>query len=188
MSSLGWRLSLAWLVATVLVACDAPKDDLPDWIAAQKNKPVVEGTRPPKATDEWRTADKPQPAASSPWAYMSKANVDPFADKQLKPVGSANKTSTGISPNLQRRKESLEAFPLESLRFVGVMRQADQMMAIIKSPKGSHSVQVGRYMGQNHGQVQSISQDKMVLREIIQQQDGEWTYQSTSLTLQEAGS
>jgi type IV pilus assembly protein PilP len=188
MSAWGRLLGLWGLAVMVLAACDAPKDDLPDWIAAQKNKPLMEDPRRPKATDEGRMADKPLPAASSPWTYLSKANLDPFADKQLKPVGSANKTSTGISPNLQRRKESLEAFPLESLRFVGVMRQADQMIAIIKSPKGSHSVQVGRYMGQNHGQVQSISQDKMVLREIIQQQDGEWTYQSTSLTLQEAGS
>jgi type IV pilus assembly protein PilP len=188
MNSFGWRLSLSWLVVMALAGCDAPKDDLPAWIAAQKNKPSMEGPRPFKGADEGRMADKPLPAASSPWVYLSKANVDPFADKQLKSVGSQTKASTGISPNLQRRKESLETFPLESLRFVGVMRQADQMVAIIKSPKGSHGVLVGRYMGQNHGQVQSISQDKMVLREIIQQQDGEWIYQSTSLTLQEAGS
>jgi Tfp pilus assembly protein PilP len=207
-----WPLMAAFLCC----ACQQQDDDLRAWIAAQKNKPPALiapspnaitseasassslAAHPPVAAlvSKKTAASQKAPALNVPndtspktrAAELGLQNAGPFADKQLRPVSNQSNTGHGVAPDFQRRKESLEAFALEALQFVGVLQQGDKTAGIIKSPQGSHSVQVGRYVGQNHGQVQSVSHNQIVLREIIQVQDGAWTYKITHMKLQEAGS
>lgn len=95
-------------------------------------------------------------------------------------------TSGGIKPDINRRKEELEAFPLEILKMVGTVSIKSNLWGLIKADDGTiHRVQVGNYMGHNYGKIIRISLDKIELMEIVSDKQGSWREQQTSLTLTE---
>ena len=78
---------------------------------------------------------------------------DPFgpAKIELAAKSASSSTTSGLKPDLNRPKEPLEAFPLESLKMVGVLQQKNTNFALIKADTGLYRVKVGNYMGQNFG-------------------------------------
>ena len=90
-------------------------------------------------------------------------------------------------PDLNRRKEALEAFPLESLQMVGTLEQKRVNYALIKTPdKNLYRVKVGNYVGQNFGVISAISDSAVTLKEVIQDSSsGSWTERTSSLQLLE---
>ena len=113
------------------------------------------------------------------------------ADGQLNDPFKARKAqstkTTGIQPDFNRPKEPLEAYPLESLQYVGSLSKNNSQYALIKTPDNSiQQVSIGNYMGQNFGIVTQISENEVVLKEIIQDElSGDWAEQTTSVGLQE---
>lgn len=107
---------------------------------------------------------------------------DPFRARKAQ----SNKT-TGIQPDFNRPKEPLEAYPLESLQYVGSLSKDKLTYALIKTPDNSiQQVSIGNYMGQNFGIVTEITENEVVLKEIVQDDlSGDWTEQSSSISLQE---
>lgn len=107
---------------------------------------------------------------------------DPF--KARKAQSSSN---NGLQPNLNRPREPLEAFPLESLKYVGLLTKAKLQYALIQPPdSGVQQVKIGGYMGQNFGVVTEITENAVMLKEIVQDETtGDWTERSTSINLQE---
>ncbi|MBS0298918.1 MAG: pilus assembly protein PilP [Proteobacteria bacterium] len=90
----------------------------------------------------------------------------------------------GIQPDLARRKEVLEAYPLESLSMVGTLQQHDKIFALIKSPDGTlYRVQTGNYLGQNFGKINHISESEVKLSEIVQDGVNEWIEKTSALML-----
>ncbi len=97
----------------------------------------------------------------------------------------AQSSHNGIQPDLNRRKEVLESFPLESLSMVGSLERDEVIFALIKSPEGTlHRVKVGRYLGQNYGKINGISESEVKLREIVQDGVNEWTERVSTLLLE----
>jgi type IV pilus assembly protein PilP len=81
----------------------------------------------------------------------------------------------GLRPDANRRKEPLEAFPLDSLRMVGTVERGGQRWAIIKDTDGTvHRIATGSYIGQNDGKIESISEEKMIINELVLDAAGTW--------------
>ncbi|HEY0268984.1 MAG TPA: pilus assembly protein PilP [Methyloradius sp.] len=107
---------------------------------------------------------------------------DPFKARKAK-----NSSAGGIQPNLARAKEPLEAYPLESLKYVGLLAKQKLTYALIKTPDGNiQQVKIGNYLGQNFGVITEISDNSVTLKEIVQDDlTGDWTDRTSSINLQE---
>ena len=93
-------------------------------------------------------------------------------------------TGGGIKPDTSRRKEELEAFPLDVLKMVGTVTMKSTVWGLVKADDGTiHRVQVGNYMGKNYGKIIRINADKIELMEIVPDKPGTWREQQTSLGL-----
>ena len=85
----------------------------------------------------------------------------------FKPVDQ-RKTTDLFAPDQKRKKQPLEAFPLDALKFVGTLKQGSEEWALIKLPDEQiNRIRVGEYMGQNYGRVISIQDDFIKLEETI---------------------
>jgi type IV pilus assembly protein PilP len=92
-----------------------------------------------------------------------------------------------LQPNLNRPKEPMEAYPLESIKYVGSLSKAKLSYALLKTPdNGVQQVKVGNYVGQNFGMVTRITDNEVQLKEIIQDDlSGDWIERINTLTLEE---
>lgn len=86
---------------------------------------------------------------------------------------------------MDRRREPLEAYPLESMQMVGVLEQGRTVHALVSVNNTLHQVKVGHYMGQNFGVVTAISESEVTLRELVEDVYGDWVERTSSLVLQE---
>ncbi len=94
--------------------------------------------------------------------------------------------SSELQPDLKRRKEVLESFPLESLKMVGSLQQKNVIFALIKSSDGTlHRVNAGNYIGQDFGKIDHISESEVKLREVVQDGVNEWTERVSTLMLED---
>jgi type IV pilus assembly protein PilP len=123
-----------------------------------------------------------------PVPYQAFDQADPFSTAKIELVTkSASSGGGGLKPDFNRPKEPLEAYPLESLKMVGVLQQRKASFALIKADVGLYRVKVGNYMGQNFGLITSITESQVQLRELIQDPAGDWTERQSTLQLQEVG-
>ena len=89
-------------------------------------------------------------------------------------------------PNLDRPKEELEEFPLESLRMVGYLQRAHVGYGVIRSADGRlHRIKAGNYVGMNFGQVISVTDTEIKVKEMVQDSAGDWSERESSLQLVE---
>jgi type IV pilus assembly protein PilP len=90
-----------------------------------------------------------------------------------------------IRPDLNRSKEQLEQYSFGSLSMVGtIKRESDQLWALISVPNsGIHKVKEGYYVGQNHGKVIRVSQQRIDIIEIVPNGVGGWLERPRSLVL-----
>lgn len=114
-------------------------------------------------------------------------NPDGKLNDPFKPRKAQSAKTTGVQPNFNRPKEPLEAYPLESLKYVGSLSRGNLKYALIKTPDNSiQQVTIGNYMGQNFGIVTEITESEVMLKEIVQDDlSGDWTEQTSSVALQE---
>ncbi len=118
-----------------------------------------------------------------PFTYDNDTNLpDPF-----KPRKPELKASRGLNqPNLNRPKEELEDYPLESLKMVGYLSQKGVGEALIRSSEGKiYRVKAGNYIGLNFGQVTSVTETEVKIKEMVQDSVGDWTERESSLQLAE---
>ena len=90
-----------------------------------------------------------------------------------------------MAPDLNRRKEPLEAFPLEQLKMVGTLTQTGVTYALVKADKTLYRVKKGNYLGQNFGLITEITDTEVKLKEIVQDTAGDWTERQSVLPLLE---
>lgn len=92
----------------------------------------------------------------------------------------------GVKPDLQRKKDELEAYALDTLRIVGTLTNQKGLWALIRAQDGSiHRIQAGQHMGLNYGRVIKILPNKIELMEIVPDRPGTWREQAASLALAE---
>jgi type IV pilus assembly protein PilP len=125
----------------------------------------------------------PQVKAYEPMSYNAFDLPDPFKPRKIEPERTA---SGGPSPDYNRRKEPLEAYPLESLKMVGTLERGKQRWALIKTPDGNlYRVRDKNYMGQNFGVIAMITDSSITLKELIQDTTGSWSERTSNLQLLE---
>lgn len=171
-------LVLLGLVLT-LAGCGASgEDELRQWMADQKRQ-----TKP-------RVAPISEPKQFKPENYTQATVIEPFSNQKLTQALKQESSQTAasgalIAPELARRKEALESFPLDSMVMVGTMVRAGQPVALVKVDNLLYQVRPGSYLGQNFGRVTKISETDVRLREIVQDAVGEWIERTATLQLQE---
>ncbi len=177
--SISWKSGASVLLAFSLVACaDAGDDELRNWMVDQRNS-----MRPKKVLVS-------EPKAFKPQAYSDKDLLDPFNFRKLT-SGFQNDAanpiinSALIAPELSRRKEPLENFPLDTMGFVGSLKKTDKQAALLRVDKLIYQVNVGSYIGQNYGKITQITETELSVREIVQDAAGEWIERQAVLQLQE---
>jgi type IV pilus assembly protein PilP len=136
------------------------------------------------------TQPVPEPKQFAPFAYEGKALLDPFDPQKMVLAvarqAQARASTSSIKPDLDRRREALEGFPLDQLKMVGTLRQQGNNVALIDAAGQTFMVRAGNYMGQNFGVVTKISETEVDLKEIVQDAAGEWVERPAKLELQEA--
>ena len=90
-----------------------------------------------------------------------------------------------MAPDLNRRKEPLEAFPLEQLKMVGTLSQDKETYALVRADKTLYRVKKGNYMGQNFGLITDVNESEIKLKEIVQDSAGDWAERQSVLPLLE---
>lgn len=167
-------LPLAWLGG----CADPGQEELEQWMREQRNitKPNV--------------APLPEPKKFVPQPYAQTGAIEPFSNQRLlqalrQQSGSATANAALVAPELNRRKEPLEAIPLDAMRMVGSIDKGNQRVALLKVDNLIYQVRPGNYIGQNYGRIQKITETEIVLREIVQDATGEWMERPATLQLQE---
>ena len=93
------------------------------------------------------------------------------------------KTDDKAAPNVNRPKEPLEQFPLDALKFVGVLKQGSLVWGLISLPGGEIvRVKNGNYMGKDFGKIISIGNTSLKLEETVQV-EGKWEKKVTTFNL-----
>lgn len=120
-----------------------------------------------------------------PFAYDNSTSLpDPFKPRK-QDARSANRSGQN-QPDLDRPKEELEDYPLESLKMVGYLFQRNVGHAVVKSSEGKiYRVKAGNYIGLNFGQILSVSETEVKIKEMVQDSAGDWTERESSLQLVE---
>ena len=93
--------------------------------------------------------------------------------------------SNGLRPDIDRLKEVLEDFPLDTLRLKGTIDDKDGIKwGLIFAPDNAiHRVIEGNYMGQNHGRIIFVSDQTIQLTEIVPDGLGNYIERSSAITL-----
>lgn len=131
----------------------------------------------------------PQVRPYEPVAYQAENEVDPFRPDRIEvaaAAGGAAPSASGKQPDLDRPKEPLEAFPLESIQMVGSLTQGGETHGLVKAGPNLYRVRKGNYMGQNFGVITGIDETQISLKELIQEGTGDWVERASALQLQEA--
>ncbi|AGX87573.1 pilus assembly protein PilP [Candidatus Symbiobacter mobilis] len=173
---------LLTLAATLLLAaCGASsEEELQQWMTEQRTqahpkvKPIAE------------------PKQFKPETYTMLGQVEPFSNQKLTQALKKESTlaaSNGalVAPELTRRKEPLEEYPLDSMTMVGTMVQEARPVALVLVNNLLYQVRVGDHLGQNYGRVMDIDETQITLREVVQDSAGEWVERLAHLQLQEKG-
>ena len=128
----------------------------------------------------------PEPKDFLPYAYGAKDTVDPFdPNKLLGELARAAATSNNPNqPDLQRPRELLETFPLDTMQMVGMMEKGGTRYALLQVDRSLYQVKTGQRIGQNFGVVTHVGEDAVDIREVVQDAAGEWTGRMTKLELQ----
>jgi len=129
----------------------------------------------------------PQVRPYEPVPYQAENEVDPFRPDRIEVAVASGATpaASGKQPDLDRPKEPLEAFPLESIQMVGSLTQGQDTFGLVKAGPNLYRVRKGNYMGQNFGVITGIDEAQISLKELIQEGSGEWIERASSLQLQE---
>jgi type IV pilus assembly protein PilP len=168
-------LAATALAAFALAGCSGDQQELSQWMDQQRRevKPSVQPLSPPKKFN--------------PQAYVALGGVEPFSNQKLTVAlkQEARQPNSLLSAELNRRKEPLEAYPLDSMSMVGSVTKAGRPYALLRVDNLLYQVKQGDYLGQNYGKITKISETDVSLREIVQDAAGEWIERTSALQLQE---
>ena len=169
------RLAVVFL-ALLLAACgrgisskpgDAP--NLEKWTADVRARPAPP-LEPLPVMQQFETFE-----------YAAQDLRDPFSA-----VFSDSGSGSGPRPDSNRRKQTLEQFPLDSLDMVGTLHTGASMVALVMAPdRVTHRIRPGAYLGQSDGRVTSVREDKIELVELVPDGAGGWLERPASIALED---
>jgi type IV pilus assembly protein PilP len=162
----------------LLGACSgSSQEELRQWIADNSARLLQEKSSIPGL---------PQVKPYEPVPYSVDGSLDPFKSAKIEP-DAKYKQAIGNGPDFaarELRNSLLEKYPLESLKMIGYMNVKNIPLAVIQVDDKIKQIKVGDYIGLNFGIVTKITDREVVLRELIEDNAGDWSEQTSSLYLQ----
>jgi type IV pilus assembly protein PilP len=163
------------LLGALVAGCGGEQEELQEWMDQQRReaKPNVDPLSAPKKF--------------TPQAYVALTGVEPFSTQKLTVAlkQETRQPNSLLAAEINRRKEPLEAYPLDSMSMVGSVVKGGRPYALLKVDNLLYQVKSGDYLGQNYGRITKISETDVALREIVQDAAGEWIERPGALQLQE---
>ncbi|RYH24785.1 MAG: pilus assembly protein PilP [Alcaligenaceae bacterium] len=143
-----------------------------------------------RATTRSRVVPLTEPKQFNPQSYVVATGTDPFSVDKLSQALRRDSTQSVtnaalVSPEMARRKEPLEAYPLDTMTMVGSLNKTGTPTALLNVDKLLYQVRLGEYLGQNYGKIVKITETGIQIREIVQDASGDWIERMTALDLQE---
>ena len=171
-----WRIGLIALSTLGLAACQQDMNDLRQFVETTKAKPPG------------RVEPIPPFIPYQNFEYTVQNLRDPFEsiglNQQVETVGEISEGTTGPRPDMDRVREPLEDFPLDTLKFKGTLTKNGEKWGLIFAPDNTiHRVQVGNYMGQNHGRIYELSDTEIKLTEIVPDGLGNYIERQAAIAL-----
>ncbi len=170
------RITLVTVMTGLLSACNQGMGDLQQFILQVKTQPPGRITPIPEF----------QPYQN--FEYNSQDLRDPFKlvdfRRPEKIPDEIGLLASGPRPDIDRVREPLENFPLDTLRLKGTVTQNGVKWGLIFAPDNTiHRVLEGQYMGQNHGRIISVSDELIELTEIVPDGLGNYIERSSAVAL-----
>lgn len=175
-SRAGVHISTAVLLITGMAGCgDASVQEVKQWMDDVKRETRV---AIPKLSE---------PKKFTPFIYNVKNDIDPYNPGKLSTALAKSQSSSGggFKPDLDRRREPLESYPLDTLKMVGTLQKPGLSYALLQTDKTIFQAKVGNYIGQNFGMITKISDNEVELKEVVQDAAGDWVERKAKLELQE---
>jgi type IV pilus assembly protein PilP len=170
----GLRCLFLWGLPFLLLSCaDRGLEDLDTFMAEKRAAPG--GLIEPVPTFEGYEA----------FAYSAATLRSPFdrpIDIRQLAVPSAR---AALRPDANRSREYLERYTLDSLVMVGSLQRNGQDWTLIKDPEGGiHRVQVGDFMGRDHGRIVDMGAAFIAVIEIVSDGTGDgWVERPRTIEL-----
>lgn len=170
------KIIMPVFIVMTLSACQQEKQDLNVFVAEVKLRPHAD------------IAPIPVMKPYEKFSYAAADLRDPFVPTVIEiPANEENvkMIDNGIHPDSQRLKEALEFYSLSELVLVGTLEQeSDGIWGLVRAPDGIiHRVQIGNYIGQNHGKVLTITDVDLTLKEIVPDGNGGYLEHDASLSV-----
>lgn len=169
------RMVIAACLVLSLSACgrgitstpgDAP--NLEKWIADVRARPAPP-LEPLPVMQQFETFE-----------YAAQSLRDPFSDAW------SNTDGGGLRPDPDRRKETLEQYPLDSLDMVGTIGGGANLIALVMAPdKVTYRVRPGAYLGQSDGRITGVQEDRIELVELVPDGAGGWLERPAAIALED---
>jgi type IV pilus assembly protein PilP len=163
------RCAVLLLAVAALSGCGSGTSDLETWVATIKAKPAPP-LPPVPVLQQFET-----------FIYNDQGLRDPFA-----PPVDTRTAASGPRPDPDRRKQPLEAYPLDSLNMLGTLNtnSAGAIVGLVMSPdKVLHRVTPGTYMGQSDGKVTAVHPDKIDITELVPDGAGGWIERPATIAI-----
>ena len=152
-----------------LSACSQGSEDLNEWMAQTQREAkaeIIPFQAPPLPVAP--VYNPPQPTGFNAFDFRRMETVK----------------KGGNAPDTNRVKETLEKFSLENMRYVGILKSKQKVSGFIEVEGYVYTVGVGNYLGQNYGRIQSITENSIILNELIEDSTGNWVSRKAELPLQ----
>ena len=157
------------LVALSLGGCTRGSRDLEAWVAEVRARPAPP-LDPLPVMKQFETFE-----------YAAQHLRDPFSPPTPDADGGG-----GMRPDPNRRKEVLEAFPLDSLDMVGTIGAGDDVIGLVMGPdRVTYRVRPGNYMGLSEGRVVGVFEDRIDLVELVPDGAGGWLERQAKIALED---
>ena len=168
---------LSALCLTLLAGCgDSDVAEINSWMAQVKRDTKV------------NVKPLSEPKTFVPFAYGVRAEPDPYDPNKLlaELARAAAATDNLLRPDMNRRKEFLEGFPVDTMKMVGTLNKGGVSWGLIQIDRAVYQVKAGQRLGQNFGRVTGVAESAISIKETVQDAGGEWVDRDAKLELQES--
>jgi type IV pilus assembly protein PilP len=153
----------------LLPACTRGSGDLEAWVAEVRARPAPP-LDPLPVMKQFETFE-----------YAAQNLRDPFSQ----PSSDSN-SSNALRPDPNRRKEVLEAFPLDSLDMVGTIGAGGGIVGLVMGPdRVTYRVRPGNYMGLSDGRITAVFEDRIEMVELVPDGAGGWLERQAKIALED---
>ena len=153
----------------VLAGCTGDTKGVEAWVAEVKARPAPP-LDPLPVMKQFETFE-----------YSPAGLRDPFAE----PAADQD-SGSGLRPDPNRRKEALEAFPLDGLNMVGTIGAGSNLIGLVLAPdRVTYRVRPGNYMGQNDARITAVYEDRIEMVELVPDGAGGWLERQAKIALEE---